>query len=466
VSVPCVKFFRWIAPLFGFVDYPGERKIHKKPTPLLGGAAIFFSVYLTVIIILIIYKLVPAHQRIYYIFSLAGNNFNNLIFDISKTVTFFFGGAIVFILGLIDDKRGTGPVYRLFVETIVAVLVVSLGIRPGIYEYSVFIGTVLAIVWIVGITNGFNLIDGINGLCAGNAIISAFIFLIVALGNGSFIIGGLLVVYIGAMLGFFIFNFPNGKIFLGSSGSMFIGYSLSVLVLFQSFGTSFTAGNPMPIFMPALILSVPLIDTLLVVYFRFKNNRPILQADTNHIHHRLRSIMMSDKEVVIFVFFVTFAVGINAILLYKSSLAESLIIMVQATTIFLMVVQLIRIKERKISLKELTKNILIAQIPGSNGKKNIFEGFVFDLSPDEISFCLVNIEKKYIESTYFIGKKMKLHLLPDRYGHHGRKPLFNFAGEAKRQEKVANNVVSIGFELEMPLGKDHLQLINGSIKYQ
>jgi UDP-GlcNAc:undecaprenyl-phosphate GlcNAc-1-phosphate transferase len=445
ISVIGVLFFRWLARRIGFIDLPGNRKIHREPTPLLGGAAIFGAVYLTVIANYMIFHFLIARGSFTWLLpEIVFSGYSLLGPKWIKVLIFFLGGLLIFIYGLIDDKKNISPINRLVVEAIVAVLVVSLGIRPGITDSVHILGIIIAIGWIVGITNGFNLLDGLNGLCSGIGLIASIIFFLVSFNSNQILVCILLVVFIGAIAGFFIFNFPKGKIFLGSAGSMFIGYTLSVLVLFQSFGANFSTGNPLPLAMPVLILSLPLIDTLTVMYLRFRQHRPLFAADHNHIHHRLRRLRMSDFESTVVLFLLTFCVGINATLLYKSTLVESVIVLIQAGAIYAAFAFLIHVRERRSNRRTNAFGIMYAEKNCDAGKK-IWEGFILNISKEGISFCLTNIEESYMHTSYFSGQDLQLKLLPSGQSYHGATPFLQLSGKVVWEQKVAVNSVHIGF---------------------
>jgi hypothetical protein len=296
----------------------------------------------------------------------------------------------------------------------------------------------------------FNLLDGLNGLCSGIGIIAATIFFMVSYNTSQVTVCILLLSFIGAQAGFFIFNFPKGKIFLGSSGSMFIGYTLSVLVLLQSYGSQFGAGNPLPLVMPVLILSLPLVDTLTVMYLRFRQHRPMFAADHNHIHHRLRKLRMKDKETTLIVLVLTFAIGINATLLYKSTMVESIIILVQAITIYLVFAMLITVRERRTNRRMHAFGIVYAEEIDSE-HKHILEGFILNISHSGCSMCLINAETPFSDQGYFKGKNITLKMLPSGQSYHGATPFLQLTGMGVWTNKVAANAIQVGVEFNAPL---------------
>ncbi len=451
LSISLVYVLKSAAVKLDLIDRPGERKIHSVPTPLHGGAVIFLSVYITVFVFFLLQQIGLPSVVSHHIPGYIEEHFHSIGPNYPKIFIYFFGGIVIFIIGILDDKRELSPSVRLTGETIIAVCVVVFGLKPGFFETLHVLGLLLAVGWIVGITNGFNLIDGVNGLCAGNALVSSLIFLTVAARGGSFLVGTLLVIFIGAIAGFFIFNFPKGKLFLGSSGSMFIGYTLSVLVMFQSYGTDYYGNfrNYLPIIMPALILAVPLIDTLLVMYRRLTQKKSFFEADTNHLHHRLRRLRMKDKEVVIIMLLISFAIGINATLLYKSTVGEALTVLLQAAAIFIILTMLTRLRERRTDLRKTTTGKVKAYL--KNESYSPFNGFIIDISRQGLSFCLLNLDKHHLENNVFTGKEMELEFVPPKTTYKIEPPFQKITGKVIKQEIVADSALRIGFVFHEPL---------------
>ena len=452
VSTAVSWFFSHTAHRLGFLDYPGKRKIHKTPTPLLGGAAIFTAVYITSTLCLLSGRLFTATAMPPADTIIPVTGLNNLISDteIVKISVFLAGGIIIFITGLVDDRKNLHPSIRIAAETMVAVMVATTVMGLEFNGFADVMEFLAAVFFIVGVINGFNLIDGINGLCAGNAIIASLILLLISIrGNNGFAVW-FLIIFIGALTGFFILNFPKARIFSGSSGSMYIGYSLSVLVMFQALGPGAWKNSTIPLIMPALILAIPSADTLLVIYRRIKTNRSIFMADTNHIHHRMRRLRMTDTEVTFIILLTSFVTGFNAILLYKSTPAESVAILIQAFTVFLILEYLMRIKERRVNRRHSVNGKLRVWIKNRDGTEDLLSGFIVDMSNTGIMFCLLNLNGKFMEDNFFKGRKMKLEFLPTESQYITEQPFRIADGRGILQEKVAGNAVKIGLEFSYP----------------
>lgn len=338
---------RRLARHIGLLDHPGPRKIHERPTPLLGGLAILLAFFLVLWGHLLACYLASDGAALH---SYGPENFL-YYFRCLQTVypeaaTVFAGGVLIFTVGLLDDRRHLSIRARLLAEFVVAGLVVVFGIRPRLGFLPDPAVQALAIVWIVGITNAFNLLDGADGLAAGVAIISSLtLAFVMALGHEP-MAALLLVALAGATAGFLRYNLPPASIFLGSAGSMFLGYLLGATVLVATYMTRHTT-TLFPILIPVLVLGVPLYDTASVVFIRLARGQSIVLADQNHLIHRLVRMGFSYRQGVLFIYLITFCVAINAALLVGASLRDSLVIMLQIAGLFLILVVIERVSMKR-----------------------------------------------------------------------------------------------------------------------
>ena len=317
LTIVFVKISMKLAVRFNVLDSPSSRKVHINPTPLLGGLGIFAGLTITVLahyygIILAsalkLETLFPFLNQLYiYIPGMR---------SVQPMITGIFGcGFILFLIGLYDDKYGLSAKLKFLFEIVIALVIIHFfHIRITLFVKNTAFSYIVTVLWIVGITNSFNLLDNMDGLSAGVALISAGVFFIAAVSAGQLFVGLFLIAFIGVMIGFLRFNFPPAKIFMGDAGSLFIGFTLSVLTIL---GTYYIKGSAhlYPIFMPVLILGVPIYDTFSVIVIRIKNKESIFKADRNHFSHRLSRLGMSHAGVAWFIYLVTFCVAINAILL-------------------------------------------------------------------------------------------------------------------------------------------------------
>lgn len=261
---------RAAAVRFGIVDCPdGRLKAHREPTPYLGGLAISLAFLLTLSLVIV-------------------------EFD-REVVGMLLAGSIVVILGLLDDMGQLGPWTKLSGQ-LVAVLVL---LKSGIYIQLTFIPDYLALplsaLWLLAVTNAFNLIDIMDGLACGTASVAALILLVFAHLDGAFQSATLLACLAGACLGFLGFNFEPAKIFMGDTGSMFLGLLLGALAM----NVSYTEANRLAALSPALILGVPLFDMLFVMYIRRRRGLPVMLGSPDHVALRLRKWRWTTRQTVL-----------------------------------------------------------------------------------------------------------------------------------------------------------------------
>ncbi|MFH1777684.1 MAG: MraY family glycosyltransferase [Candidatus Omnitrophota bacterium] len=331
-----------IARRFNILDRPEGRKVHSVSTPLLGGLAIFLAFNLTIIInlsLLFLFKtsrLFP-HELGQY---LSGINSTKM-----QLFTILFVGFLVMMIGLVDDLKKLSPFYKLILEICLALVLYFAGIKITLFIRNEIVSAVLTVGWIVGITNAFNLLDNIDGLSCGVAAIAGVIFFIIAAGGGQYFVSCITIAFTAIMLGFLVFNFPPAKIFMGDAGSLYLGYILGVLTIIETFYTRHLP-TTLPVIMPLLILAVPLFDTISVLYIRIKNHRPVYTGDRNHFSHRLLRLGMNTKQTVLFIYLLTFLLGIGAILLKGLTVLPSLILLIQSIGIIFIIVILENIKTK------------------------------------------------------------------------------------------------------------------------
>ena len=249
-----------------------------------------------------------------------------------KLIGFLIGGLIIGVVCFIDDLKDLPPLVKLAAQVIAAIIVVSFGLRIENVNIPFFsyvglpnaFSIILTIGWIIGVTNAINLIDGLDGLSSGIALISCVSMLIIFALNGSPIIAILLITALaGSLSGFLPFNFNPAKTFMGDAGSNFLGYSLSVISIF-GVAKTYTL---IVIVAPLIILGLPVLDTLVAIFRRIikgKSLKAIMQADKGHLHHKLLKKGFTQKEAVLIMYAITAALGIFAIILLDSGIWKAL----------------------------------------------------------------------------------------------------------------------------------------------
>ena len=312
------------------LDPPGPRKVHSQPTPRLGGIAIFaaFSA-----VVLIGYEFVlpalleSAASRAYLGASLAILQEGHRVQ--SKLMGLLLGGAVVFAVGLADDVLGGRfpAAFKAAGQLAAAAILVASGVRTSFMPGEA-LDVVVTLLWIVGITNAFNLLDNMDGLSAGVALVASTVFLVNAWALGEFFISLLLLAFIGSLLGFLFYNFDPATVFLGDCGSLFVGYVIASLTLLERYVTT-ASSTLFPVLMPVLVLAVPIMDTATVILIRLREGRPIYVGDRRHLSHRLVALGFSTRTAVMFMYLVTLSLGLGAVNLSNATPGQSAVILVQ-----------------------------------------------------------------------------------------------------------------------------------------
>lgn len=314
ISVSLVPLIRWVALKIKAYKKPGPRDVHKGIIPRMGGMAIFIS-------------FVVCHLLFGYI-----NNQMNAI---------LIGSGILVLTGIYDDVRGIRPSIKLLLQLTAAIIVVYYG-DIALKEITAFdiylnfgsLSKPISIVFIVAIINSINLIDGLDGLASG---ISSIYFLTIAIiANILNVLGGLDIVLtlimFGATLGFLPYNFPPAKIFLGDTGSMFLGFIISVIALLGFKNVTLTS-----LMVPIIILAIPILDTILAIFRRLIKGEPISNADREHFHHQILKKTNSPSKAVLIIYFINILFALVSIfyVLGDSQLAAFIYIILMIGLLFL-----------------------------------------------------------------------------------------------------------------------------------
>ena len=285
---------RALAIAHGWVSPGHDHQVHLTPLPRLGGVAIYLSFLVSVAI-------GGIANRYFHEFA-STPSFQTLL-------TILIPGTLIFLLGLYDDIHPVGPYFKFAIQAIAAVMLFAGGLKIlavpvlfGSHHFGWAIGLPLTILWVLGITNAFNLIDGLDGLAAGSALFSTLIVFVVAIFSGSSLVSLLTIALAGAILGFLRFNFNPATIFLGDCGSLFIGFMLSALALQ---GATHKAPTLIAVAIPVVSFGLPILETMLSIVRRLISGKPVFTADREHIHHKLLQLGMSDRKVVIVLYAVS-----------------------------------------------------------------------------------------------------------------------------------------------------------------
>lgn len=265
-----------------------------------------------------------------YIALLIGFIFISFFEDVSLSI--ILGASVIMITGFIDDKFQIKPWQKLLGQFIATVIILSDGLfikyltipfSEQSIQISFWVAIPISLLWIIGVTNSVNLIDGLDGLASGVSIIAAGAIFVMAIIMNDIQVALLSIALIGATLGFLFFNFYPAKIFMGDTGSLLLGFLLSVLSII-----GFKQVTMVTLIIPLVILAIPIADTAIAIIRRKINNQKIMDADKNHLHHRLLASGFSQRQAVLFIYSLSLLFGFGAVMLYKADLLGTTIIFV------------------------------------------------------------------------------------------------------------------------------------------
>lgn len=356
LSVVATREVRDLATRRGWVSAPLDgRHVHLAPLPRVGGVAIFLAFSVSLGMWLALSLIFP-----------------RLVAGLAPSTLFriYVPACLIFCLGIYDDLRGASPYLKFAVQVVAALMLFAGGMRilnlPLVFgdrSLPWFVGLPLTVLWVVAVTNAFNLIDGLDGLAAGSALFSTIVFFIVSLVTHSWLGSLISVTLAGAILGFLRFNFNPATIFLGDSGSLFIGFMLSALAL----AGAQKAPTFVAVAIPVVSFGLPILETLLSIVRRLISGRPIFSADREHIHHKLLQMGLSHRQVVIVLYAVSgmFAM-LSLFLLWPTGSTLGLVLVVVGTGIWIGVQhlnyiefgELRRVAQRTIDQRQIVINNL------------------------------------------------------------------------------------------------------------
>lgn len=299
LSLMLVPVAKTIALRFGIMDKPDMKlKKHKTPVPYLGGAAVFLAFFAALFI-----------ERMLDAGTLKG--LTGLI----------LGSSMMFLLGLADDIKKLSVPFKFSVQVLAALTLVIFGIKIEFLGNSA-LNVLFTILWMVGVTNAFNLMDIMDGLAGGVALAACMMFFVLGSEGGKLFSPFASLALAGSILGFLFYNKPPAKIFMGDAGSLFIGFMLAALSVTESY--SYT--NSYAVFAPVVILGLPVFDTLFVMWMRWKLGKPVYYGSPDHFPLRLRRHGLSVKQVLLIAYSMAIVLASIGYLLTKVAPFQSLLI--------------------------------------------------------------------------------------------------------------------------------------------
>lgn len=320
VSLVLMPAVIWLANKTGAMDAPNARKVHTKPIPRIGGLGIYAGFMAAVVFVAVK-------------FGLDGE-------QLKETIGLIVSGSLIVALGLADDYKNLPAKIKLLGQICAAaVLVVGFGVRIdfvtdpfGDYIYLEWFAIPATMFWLVGLTNTVNLIDGLDGLAAGVAAIASFTILLIALEQNFILVAVLTAALAGAAVGFLKYNFHPAEIFMGDTGSMFLGFMLAGISVTGAVKSVATIALIVPIF----ALGLPILDTTFAIVRRLRGGVPIFKPDKGHLHHRLLSVGFTQRQAVLLMYVISALFGLSAIALTEVScqIAAVILLLVVAGIIY------------------------------------------------------------------------------------------------------------------------------------
>jgi len=315
VSLPWV---RRAAFALDFVDAPSQRKVHRTPMPLLGGAAIFLG---AIAAVLLIYRGDPQ----------------------PTVIGVLLATSVVALTGLIDDYRPLPAWAKLVGQVAGCAILIAFGIRvrlplPEPVDYAI------TVLWLLGITNAINFLDNMDGLSAGISAVTSSFILLLAMTHDQYLVAALSAALLGACLGFLRHNFPPARIFMGDVGSQFLGFLLAIMGLQLRFPDN---SNFVTWMVPVFLLGLPIFDMTLVVFSRLRRGISPLTAGRDHTSHRLVRLGFSLRETVLILYLFSGILGMMALYITQATLAEGYAVGGVAVALALVAIGLLESKWRE-----------------------------------------------------------------------------------------------------------------------
>ncbi|BBN98206.1 glycosyltransferase family 4 protein [Sporolactobacillus terrae] len=313
-AVALTPLVRKLAIRIGATDLPNARKVHKKLMPRMGGLAIYLAFLIGIFIMW------P---------------------DSSFTLPLIIGSVIIIITGILDDMYSLSPRVKMVAHFFAALVIVQSGISVTFINlpfngvlHLYWLSVPLTLLWIMGITNAINLIDGLDGLAVGVSSIVLMTIAGLALTEGNVFVFTVSTILLGSTLGFLPYNFHPAKIFMGDTGSYFLGYVISVLALL-----GFKNVTLFSLVVPIILLAVPISDTLFAIVRRLVNKKPLTAPDKSHLHHCLLRYGFSQRQTVVLIYGMSAMFALAAILFSTSTLLGSMIIIIGVMLVIELVVE-------------------------------------------------------------------------------------------------------------------------------
>ena len=324
---------RWAVKV-NFVSRPREDRYNRNVIALGGGIAIFWTIALFILVGAVVVKFVIEPGYLSFLDESITQHAAGFLSKVNDLLIVIAAVFVLHLMGLWDDRKHLGPMTKLAIQFAVAIVAaVFADIRVEMFIENKIVTTALSVFWIVLMINAFNFLDNMDGASAGIALIATAMLMAAAMRSGQVFVSAMGFIFIGALLGFLIFNFPPAKIFMGDCGSMVVGFFVALLTLRTTYYNAEAGTKLYAVFMPAVVMAVPLYDFISVTFLRLRQGNSPFVGDTQHFSHRLKRRGLSDRQVALTLYLATFCTGIGAVLLQQADWIGAILIAVQTLMI-------------------------------------------------------------------------------------------------------------------------------------
>jgi len=325
---------RKLALRTGFVARPAEDRFHDSIVPLGGGIAVYWTMALFVLGGACAVKFLVAPGFADWLGKSVTVHAEGFLDKLGGLIIVMVVALALHAVGLWDDRKHLGPGVKLIVQFAAAVIAAFFAdIRLEFFIQNKLVTSALSAVWIVLIINAFNFLDNMDGLSAGIAVITSAVLFVAAALSGQVFVGAMALVFIGSLCGFLLFNFPPAKIFMGDSGSLVVGFFVALLTLRTTYYHEGQGGGLYAVFMPLVVMAVPLYDFISVTFLRLRQGKSPFVGDTQHFSHRLQRRGLTEAQTVLTLYLATICTCVGAIFLKDVDLAGAVLIFAQTVMI-------------------------------------------------------------------------------------------------------------------------------------
>lgn len=326
-----------LACRFGVIDVPGRHKTHARPTPLLGGCAIFAAVLLPSLLAMSLASVWADKGPPRWLPEVLAVHVRGAAARAPQAVGILACAMALHVVGIVDDRRDLGPWLKLLAQIVVcSAAVVFFGVRV-LTAMGACLSIAASILWLVAVTNAFNFMDNMDGLSAGVAAICAAALLGAAASMGQLFVSAWLCVILGALAGFLPYNFPPARVFMGDAGSLVIGFLLGVVSCLTTYVRPGQTYYAYGVFVPVVVMAVPLYDMVSVIALRIRDRQSPMVGDRRHFSHRLVRRGMQPRTAVLTVYLCTADTAIAAALLPRVDGPGAVLVFAQTVAILLII---------------------------------------------------------------------------------------------------------------------------------